>query len=302
MPNQPGRPTRTLRGAISRRELLRTLGAVSVTAPLAGVLGSTALSAQGRCMTTFGTPACDTSPIPPVFEPTGWKTAALDHVTFSVADYRAEAAFYAALMGWTLRSDDGTQAVMDIGDWGSVVFRKAAPGAFDDEAPAGGRGGPRRAKVDGFSFAIDQWDAAKVKAALQKRGLMPRADNDGAFESFHVHDPDGFDLQISNGGGYARARRTPSTARLAATAAFAATGWKTVWLDHLSFGATNYKKSVSFYMNLLGWAPTYDEGSQQELMIADVGDIIIRGGNPLDPGFGSAPARRTGIDHISFGI
>src|ERR1700691_6624639 len=41
-------------------------------------------------------------------------------------------------------------------------------------------------------------------------------------------------------------------------------------------------------------------------MIGDVGDIIIRGGNPNDPNFGkavaAAQARRTRIDHISFGI
>jgi hypothetical protein len=38
-------------------------------------------------------------------------------------------------------------------------------------------------------------------------------------------------------------------------------------------------------------------------MIGDVGDIIIRGGNPLDPEFGKRPARAAGrIDHISFGI
>jgi len=76
-----------------------------------------------------------------------------------------------------------------------------------------------------------------------------------------------------------------------------------VWLDHFSFGAANYKASVSFYTNLLGWGPTYDEGSQNELMIGDVGDIIIRGGNPLDPNFGQGNARAGGrIDHISFGI
>jgi catechol 2,3-dioxygenase-like lactoylglutathione lyase family enzyme len=85
-----------------------------------------------------------------------------------------------------------------------------------------------------------------------------------------------------------------------------------VWLDHFSFNATNYKESASFYSNLLGWKPTYDEGSQNELMIGEVGDIIIRGGNPLDPNFGrgggrrgAAPAsgqRRARIDHISFGI
>ena len=76
-----------------------------------------------------------------------------------------------------------------------------------------------------------------------------------------------------------------------------------MWLDHLSFDATNYKESASFYANLLGWTPTYDEGSQNELMIGDVGDIIIRGGNPLDPDFGKRPGARGGrIDHISFGI
>jgi hypothetical protein len=52
----------------------------------------------------------------------------------------------------------------------------------------------------------------------------------------------------------------------------------------------------------LGWTPTYDEGSQVELMIGDIGDIIIRGGNPLDPMFAKSEARRIGIDHISFGI
>jgi catechol 2,3-dioxygenase-like lactoylglutathione lyase family enzyme len=52
-------------------------------------------------------------------------------------------------------------------------------------------------------------------------------------------------------------------------------------LDHISFGVTNYKESASFYCNLLGWKPTYDEGSQNECLIGDVGNIIIRGGNPL---------------------
>jgi hypothetical protein len=59
---------------------------------------------------------------------------------------------------------------------------------------------------------------------------------------------------------------------------------------------------VAYRINLLGWGPTYDEGSQNELMIGDVGDII-RGGNPLDPAFGAAGGRADGvIDHISFGI
>jgi catechol 2,3-dioxygenase-like lactoylglutathione lyase family enzyme len=283
---------------ISRRALLQALGVAAVAAPVTAF-------GQGRCIHSFGSPSCNTSPIPPVFGPTGWKTVSLDHVTFRVADYQKEAAFYQALMGWKLRSDDGKQAVMDIGDWGSVIFKKAPVSSFAAEnagARRGGRG-PVHAVVESFCFGIDPWNAKTVEAELRKRGMTPVADNgpDG-FESFHVKDLDGFDLQIGNTNGLTKARRTsPPSAKLSAPAPFESTGWQTVWLDHFSFGVKNYKKAVSFYTNLLGWKPTYDEGSQNECMMGEVGDIIIRGGNPLDPNYGKS-ARRTGLDHISFGI
>jgi catechol 2,3-dioxygenase-like lactoylglutathione lyase family enzyme len=283
---------------MSRRIVLKMLGAAAVGAPLS-------LAAQGRCMRAFGTPACNTTPIEPVFAPTGWKTASLESLTFRVADYRKEAAFYVTLMGWKLRSDDGKQAVLDIGDWGSVIFRQAPADAFVESG--GGRGGAVHAVVESFCFGIEPWNTKDVEAQLRKRGLTPVAENDGnGFESFHVKDPDGFNLQISNGNGLAKSRKTtPAAARLSVPAPFEPTGWKTVWLDHLSFGVTNYKSTVSFYCNLLGWKETYDEGSQNECMIGEIGDIIIRGGNPLAPGSGSGDgrnARRIGIDHISFGI
>jgi len=268
------------------------------------------LSAQGRCIRAYGTPACNTDPIKPVFERTGWRTTGLDHITWRVADPQKEAAFYVALMGWKVRSSDSKKVVMDIGDWGTAVFRAVPADSFDAPAAGGGGGGgranrtPVRAVVEGFGFSIEPWNAKAVEQELKKRGLNPVAENDGkGFESFHVKDLDGFDLQISNGQGYAKARRSPATAKLTEPAPFASTGWQTVWLDHFSFGAANYKTAVSFYMNLLGWGSTYDEGSQNELMMADVGDIIIRGGNPLDPAFGQGRGRAGGrIDHISFGI
>lgn len=312
------------RGPLSRRQLLRVLGVAAVGAPIANLV------AQGRCMRTFGIPACDTTAINPVFDPTGWRTTTLDHITMLVADYQKEAAFYTALMGWRQRSDDGTQAVMDIGDWGTVILKQAPASTFENPAGRGGGGGrggaraPVTTLVSNVCFGIEPWDAKKVKAELERRGLAPVADNDGkGFESFHVKDPDGYDLQISNTVANAR-RRAGTTAKLAAPLPFESTGWKTVWLDHLSFSVTNYKESASFYCNLLGWKPTYDEGSQNECMMGEVGNIIIRGGNPLDPNFGrvaargrgrggdsAAPApvtqaasqpRRARIDHISFGI
>lgn len=290
--------------AVSRRAWLRTLGVASVGVPLAHAFGATPAFAQGRCMLTPGTPACDTAAIPAPFQPTGWKTTTLDHITFQMADYRAEAAFYIALMGWTLRNDDGRQAVLDIGNWGSAVFQQAAPGTFDTAPGRDGRPAPQ-VKVTGLGFGIDKWDARQVEAALRERKLSPVADNDGhGYESFRIKDPDGFDLQISNGQGLAKNRAAAAHTTLAAPAPFQATGWKTVWLDHLSFGVSNYKASAAFYSSLLGWTPTYDEGSQNELLIGDLGDVIIRGGNPLSPEFGKPGPRagRLGIDHISFGI
>jgi catechol 2,3-dioxygenase-like lactoylglutathione lyase family enzyme len=145
-----------------------------------------------------------------------------------------------------------------------------------------------------------------VESALRRRGLTPVRDDDaGGFQSFHVKDPDGFDLQLTNGARHVKSRRAGSSARQPGgpPPPFAATGWHTVWLDHFSFNAANYKASAAFYTALLGWQPTYDEGSQNELMMADIGDIIVRGGNPLNPAFNPAGgARSPRIDHISWGI
>ena len=281
----------------SRRHVLRTLGVSAAGAPFAA-----SLFAQGRCQSGYNTPGCPmtrdvaTAPIKPLFAPTGWKTLALEHISFQVPDYRKEAAFYIALMGWKLRSDDGRQAVLDIGNWGSAIFKSAPPEQTS-------------VLVDGFGFAIDPWNARTVEAELRKRGLNPVADNNGkGFESFHVKDPDGFDVQIGNSSGLVKARRTPATAKLEVELPFEATDWRTVWLDHFSFSASNYKASVSYYANLLGWKGTFDEGSQNEVLMGDVGDAIIRGGNPNDPNFGKPPAngkarpRNVRIDHISFGI
>jgi catechol 2,3-dioxygenase-like lactoylglutathione lyase family enzyme len=281
----------------TRREMLRLLGASGATAPFAA-----SAFGQGRCQTGYNTPNCPmtkevaTAAIKPLFAPTGWKTAALEQISFQAPDYRKEAAFYVALLGWKLRSDDGKQAILDIGNWGSAIFKAAAPEQTT-------------VLVDGFGFAIEQWNAKVVEAELRKRDLHPIADNNGkGFESFHVKDPDGFDLQICNSNGLVKARKTPATAKLEVELPFEATNWKTVWLDHFSFSATNYKASVSYYANLLGWKGTFDEGSQNEVLMGDIGDAIIRGGNPSDPNFGKPPAngkarpKNVRIDHISFGI
>src|SRR5262245_39823688 len=151
------------RGTLSRRQLLQALGFAVALRPAAAF-------AQGQCGgARAGTPECDPTPAKLPFEPTGWKTVLLDHLSCQAVDYSKEAAYYAALMNWKIRSDDGKQAVLDIGDWGGLVLRGGyvappAPPAPPPDAAGGGRGGgrggpraPRLAAFDGFCWGIDPW-------------------------------------------------------------------------------------------------------------------------------------------------
>src|SRR6267378_7760712 len=128
------------RGRLSRRQLLMALGVAVAMRPASAF-------AQGQCGgARAGAPECDTTPAKLPFEPTGWKTVLLDHFSCQAADYPKEAAYYAALMNWKIRSDDGKQAVLDIGDWGGLVLRGgyvAPPPAPVADAPVAGRGGGR---------------------------------------------------------------------------------------------------------------------------------------------------------------
>jgi catechol 2,3-dioxygenase-like lactoylglutathione lyase family enzyme len=291
------------RGLISRRQLLAAIGMAAAIRPATAI-------AQGQCGgERKGSPECNTTPAKLPFEPTGWKTVLLDHFSCQCADYAKEAAFYQALMNWKVRSDDGKQAVLDIGDWGGLVLRGGyvappapAPAATPANAGRGGAGGtrpPRNAAFDGMAWGIDKWDARKVESELKARGLSPVADHHGDFQSFRVKDPDGFNVWITNGNRSNR-RKSAAAGKTSAPAPFASTDWKTVWLDHISFEVTNYKESAAFYHALLGWKLGNDEGSQNSMDIGDFGGIIIR--RSARPGQPPRTERRASMGHISFGI
>ena len=297
------------RSTISRRQMLRALG-------IAAVAGPAGAFAQGRCGgPNAGTPQCNTTPFAPPFAATGWKTVVLDHFNLKVVDLEKEAAFYNALMGWNVRSNDGKTIVMDMGTLGRAMMTGGLEVPTPAPAPAppagnaaaggrgGGRGGPRRAVWDSFCWGIEPWDTNKVEAELKKRGLNPVADHRGNdFFSFHVKDPDGFDLQISNGNKKNR-RMPPMSARLNIAPPFESTGWQTYYLDHISFEVTSYKESVAFYQALLGWKSNGDEGSQSDVEISpEIGRVLIRGGNANAPGGVNTSARRAQMGHIAFDI
>ena len=81
--------------------------------------------------------------------------------------------------------------------------------------------------------------------------------------------------------------------------------WKTVWLDHVSYAVSDYRRSAVFYRDLMGWEIIHDDGQKQcSMKVGNVGGIIIRNraGYP-----GAAPETNrptiTGlIDHISWGV
>ena len=197
-------------GKMTRRQLIQSLAMVAAAA------------APGASAFAQNPAAQPKPPIPQAFEPTGWKTVWLDHISFQVSDYRRSAAFYRDLMGWTIRNDNGTnQATLNINGLGGIIIRNgraanaeggrgAQAGATPQPAavaqPAagaqgGGRGNrpPLTGVINHISWGVQPWDTDKVKAELEKRGLKPRPDMVGEnFKSFHVFDPDGWDLQISN--------------------------------------------------------------------------------------------------------
>ena len=152
---------------------------------------------------------------------------------------------------------------------------EAAAGPRDDPSHMAACTTPKVAGVDGggalwdgFAWGIEPWDTNKVEAALKARGLDPVADHSGDdFRSFHVKDPDGMDVWLTNGNKKNR-RKGPANGKLNVALPFEPTGWKTMYLDHISYQCTSYKETVAFYEALLGWKGLGDEGSQNETQIS----------------------------------
>jgi catechol 2,3-dioxygenase-like lactoylglutathione lyase family enzyme len=196
-------------GGMTRRQLIQSLAlAAAAAAPGATLLAQGAQKAP--------------SMIPAAKDAAPWKTVWLDHISYAVSDYRRSAAFYRDLMGWEVKTDEGSrQATLKIGDIGEIIIRNnrqggdaapttastsgSTPAGNATAANTGGQRGnaqprpPLTGVINHVSWGVSPWDTDKVKAELERRGLNPRPDMVGPnFKSFHVFDPDGWDLQISN--------------------------------------------------------------------------------------------------------
>jgi catechol 2,3-dioxygenase-like lactoylglutathione lyase family enzyme len=144
-------------GKMTRRQLIQTL---ALTATAASTVGTAEAAAPANAIY-------------------------INHVSMQVADYAKSRDFYTGLFGMKVMEDDGkTMAQLKFGD-NTIIVRNA-----------GGRPGGKSG-VDHIAYTLANWDTDKkvkpaVEAELKRRGLMIRA-TEG---SFHVQDPDGFDVQM----------------------------------------------------------------------------------------------------------
>jgi hypothetical protein len=81
---------------------------------------------------------------------------------------------------------------------GEIIIRNARRPAADAQPTRSDRP-PVTGVINHISWGVQPWNTEAVEAELKRRGLTPRPDMVGDdFKSFHVLDPDGWDLQISN--------------------------------------------------------------------------------------------------------
>ena len=123
----------------------------------------------------------------PAQQTSGFKAVSVDHISYQVPDYGRARDFYAELLGMTVASDNGkSQCQLHFGD--SLLIARNRPGGNDSGS-----------LVDHMSYKIENWDTDRVRGELERRGLQPRLDRGpgGTYASFHIADPDGYDVQIS---------------------------------------------------------------------------------------------------------
>ena len=165
-------------GRMSRRELVQSLAVAAGGAHvLASPIGASAATRPADTVATF-------------------RTTSLDHISYAVADYGRSRDFYADLMGWEVRSDNGeSQASLRIGDVGNIIIRNNRQGTRQERE---GRP-PLTGVINHVSWRIADFDTDAVREELERRGLNPRRDQGGGegYDSYHVLDPDGWDLQIA---------------------------------------------------------------------------------------------------------
>jgi catechol 2,3-dioxygenase-like lactoylglutathione lyase family enzyme len=104
----------------------------------------------------------------------------VNHISYSVNDYKKVRDFYVDLLGMKITEDDGKQCRLVFGTNILIPRNRAAPG---------------QARVDHISYTVANWDAEKdgLEEELKRRGLQYTG---SAKTSFQVKDPEGMGVQF----------------------------------------------------------------------------------------------------------
>jgi catechol 2,3-dioxygenase-like lactoylglutathione lyase family enzyme len=152
-------------GKMNRRQLIQSLS----------IVGAASAAGAGAAITAAPALAQESAP-----KGKGFHAVEVNHISYQVPDYKKTRDFYSDLLGMEVRKDDGRQCYLVFGDNIHIIPRQ-------------GRAGSTTPVVNHIAYTIRDWDRPVVEAELKRRGLNPR-DDEGT--SFHVKDPDGFDVQI----------------------------------------------------------------------------------------------------------
>lgn len=160
-------------GKISRRKLIRSL----------------ALAVAGAHAVRTPTPARAAESTSAAALP---RTTSIDHISYSVSDYARSRDFYSDLLGWEVIGDDPerNEARLRMGDVGDIIIRNSRTPTDQDVTGVVGH----------ICWGLDTYDTDAVREELERRGLDPRRDQGGNYDpidSYHVLDPDGWDVQLS---------------------------------------------------------------------------------------------------------
>ena len=109
-----------------------------------------------------------------------FKTATIDHVSVQVTDLQRSIAFYQRMFGFAVVSQEQAQGIVRLGNGDRVLV------SLNNGTPA-----PR---IDHFAIGIPRFNADAGRRYFTQRGATPLQ---GDYAGFHIKDPDGINVQVS---------------------------------------------------------------------------------------------------------
>lgn len=124
------------------------------------------------------------------------KTSHVNHISYVVSDYKRSRDWYADVLGMSVTDEADDRCYLRFGN-NILIPRNKSPLNPNDKAPL----------VDHIAYHVDDWNTDRVKAELERRKLRDSSGGDVLrvglgngvepdYVSFHVTDPDGFDVEI----------------------------------------------------------------------------------------------------------